>query len=59
MSLIFFHGLTSENKELKIFIEKYALMQDLYQDDLIKLNINLYNDSAYKNEKYDFTYDID
>lgn len=59
MSLIFFHGLTSENNELKIFIEKYALMQDLYQDDLIKLNINLYNDSAYKNEKYDFTYDID
>jgi len=59
MSLIFFHGLTSENKELKVFIEKYALMQDLYQDDLIKLNINLYNDSAYKNENYDFTYDID
>ncbi len=59
MSLIFFHGLTSENKELKVFIEKYALMQDLFQDDLIKLNINLYNDSAYKNENYDFTYDID
>ncbi|PKL81211.1 MAG: hypothetical protein CVV25_00255 [Ignavibacteriae bacterium HGW-Ignavibacteriae-4] len=59
MSLIFFHGLTSENRDLKVFIEKYALMQDLYQDDLIKLNINLYNDSAYKNENYDFTYDID
>ncbi len=59
MSLIFFHGLTSENRELKVFIEKYALMQDLYQDDLIKLNINLYEDSAYKNENYDFTYDID
>lgn len=59
MSLIFFHGLTSENKDLKVFIEKYALMQDLYQDDLIKLNINLYNNSAYKNENYDFTYDID
>lgn len=58
MSLIFFHGLTSENKDLKIFIEKYALLQDLFQDDLIKLNINLYNDSAYNNENYDFTYDI-
>lgn len=59
MSLIFFHGLTNENKELKVYIEKYALLQDLYQDDLIKLNINLYNDSAFKNENYDFTYDID
>lgn len=59
MSLLFFHGLTSENKELKKYIEKYALMQDLYQDDLIKLNINLYDESAFKNENYDFTYDID
>lgn len=59
MSLIFFHGLTNENKELKKFIEKYALLQDLFQDDLIKLNINLYNDGAYSNENYDFTYDID
>lgn len=59
MSLIFFHGLTNENIELKVYIEKYALLQDLYQDDLIKLNINLYNDSAFKNENYDFTYDID
>lgn len=58
MSLIFFHGLTSENKELKLFIEKYALLQDIYQDDLIKLNLELYDDSAYKNEFYDFTYDI-
>jgi hypothetical protein len=58
MCLIFFHGLTSENEELKIYIEKYALLQDLYQDDLIKLNVQLYNDSAYSNDMFDFTYDL-
>ena len=59
MSLLFFHGLTKENIEMKNFIEKYALLQDIAQDDLIKLNIELYSDGAYRNPKYDFTYDID